>query len=77
MESESLTPLSKIKAGQKVKIVLINAGHGLNSRLASMGLLPNTQVTVVRNGHPGPLVISVRDSKMVLGKGMADKIMVL
>ncbi|HUT29020.1 MAG TPA: FeoA family protein [Sedimentisphaerales bacterium] len=77
MENESLTPLSRIKAGQKVKIVLINAGRGLNSRLASMGLLPNTQVTVVRNGHPGPLVISVRDSKMVLGRGMADKIMVL
>jgi ferrous iron transport protein A len=42
-----------------------------------MGLLPKTQVTVVRNGRPGPLVISVRDSKMVLGRGMADKIMVL
>lgn len=77
MESEPLTPLSSIKAGQKVRIVLIDAGRGLNSRLASMGLLPNTQVTVLRNGSPGPLVVSVRDSKMVLGRGMADKIMVL
>jgi Fe2+ transport system protein FeoA len=77
MESEPLMALSSVRAGQKVKIVLINAGRGLNSRLASMGLLPNTQVTVVRNGRPGPLVVSVRDSKMVLGRGMADKIMVL
>jgi Fe2+ transport system protein FeoA len=42
-----------------------------------MGLVPNVEITVVRNAHPGPFVISVRDSKMMLGRGVADKIMVL
>jgi len=65
-----------VKAGETVKLTRVNAGRGLNIRLASMGLLPNVTLTVVTNGHPGPFVISVKDSKMVLGRGVADKIMV-
>lgn len=76
MEEKPLRPLSMVKAGETVRLTEINAGRGLNSRLASMGLLPNVQITVVRSGHPGPFVISVKNSKMVLGRGMADKIMV-
>ena len=76
MKNKQLIPLSMVRAGQKVKLVSINAGRGLNSRLASMGLLPNVEITVVSNNHPGPFVISVKDSKMMLGRGMAHKIMV-
>lgn len=76
MELKDLKPLSSTKAGEKVRLVSIDAGRGLNSRLASMGLLPNVEITVVNNGHPGPFVISVKGSKMMLGRGMAHKIMV-
>jgi Fe2+ transport system protein FeoA len=65
-----------VAAGQTVKVVKIDAGRGLNSRLAAMGLVPNTQITVVSNGHPGPFVLSVKESKVMLGRGMAHKIMV-
>ncbi|MHC4646690.1 MAG: FeoA family protein, partial [Planctomycetota bacterium] len=54
MEEKPLRPLSTVKSGETVRLTRIDAGHGLNSRLASMGLLPNVQITVVRNGHPGP-----------------------
>jgi len=76
MEQKQTRPLSAVRAGETVKIARIEAGRGLNSRLASMGLVPNVQIKVVRNTHPGPFVISVRDSKMMLGRGMANKIMV-
>ena len=77
MEQKQSRPLSTVQAGETVKLARINAGHGLNSRLASMGLLPNVEITVISNTHPGPFVISVKDSKMMLGRGMAQKIMVL
>jgi len=77
MEQKQIRPLSKVRAGETVKIVRIEAGRGLNSRLASMGLVPNVQITVVKNTHPGPFVISIKNSKMMLGRGMANKIMVL
>jgi len=77
MEDKQTRPLSKVRAGETVKLVAIEAGRGLNSRLASMGLVPNVKITVVNNSQPGPFVISVKNSKMMLGRGMAHKIMVV
>ena len=77
MENKQLKPLSRVRAGETVKLASINASQSLNSRLASMGLVPNVEITVVSNGHPGPFVISVKDSKMMLGRGMVHKIMIL
>jgi Fe2+ transport system protein FeoA len=76
MEQKKVIPLSTIQSGKTVKLVNIEAGRGLNSRLAAMGLLPNMEITVLNNGHPGPFVISVKGSRIMLGRGMADKIMV-
>jgi ferrous iron transport protein A len=77
MKEKHVRLLSSVKAGEKVRLVSINAGHGLKSRLTAMGLLPDEEVTVVSNGQPGPIVIGVKDSKVMLGRGMADKIMVI
>ena len=70
-------PLSSVRAGQTVRLARIDAGRGLHNRLASMGLVPNVQIRVVSNSHPGPFVINVKDSKVMLGRGMAHKIMVV
>jgi len=77
VENKQVRPLSMVKAGETVKLASIKAGRGLNSRLASMGLVPNVEIKVVSNSRPGPFVISVKNSKMMLGRGMAHKIMVL
>ena len=77
MKDKHTRSLSKVQAGETVKLANIEAGRGLNSRLASMGLVPNVEITVISNSHPGPFVISVKNSKMMLGRGMAHKILVL
>jgi ferrous iron transport protein A len=74
---KQLRPLSQVKNGETVRLARIDAGRGLSSRLAAMGLVADIEITVVNNSHPGPFVISVRDSKMMLGRGMAQKIMVV
>ena len=76
MEKKVTQPLSTVRSGESVKLTSIEAGRDLNSRLASMGLVPNAEITVVNNGHPGPFVISVKGTRMMLGRGMAHKIMV-
>lgn len=77
MTDKQLKPLSNVRAGETVKLVRVDAGRGLNNRLASMGLVSNVEITVVSGGHPGPFVISVKNCKMMLGRGVARKIMVL
>lgn len=76
MDKAQLRQLSTIKAGQTVRIARIDAGRGLNHRLASMGLATNTEITVINNSHPGPFVISLKGSRIILGRGMAHKIKV-
>ena len=68
--------LSDIKSGHKARFVGLNAGYGLKTRLATMGLVPNTEITVVKNGHRGPFVVKVKSSKIALGRGLAQKIAV-
>jgi len=68
--------LSVVKTGAKARLVRIDAGRGLNNRLASMGFVPDAEITVVSNGHPGPFVVLVKEVKMALGRGVAHKILV-
>jgi ferrous iron transport protein A len=76
METAITRPLSQVEEGQTVNIIRIDGGRGMRMRLTTLGLLPNTQVTVIHNGGSGPFVISVKNSKMALGRGVVDKIMV-
>jgi len=75
-QSNPIQPLSTVRAGQSVRLARVDAGRGLNSRLAAMGLVTNTEIKVVSNNHPGPFVIIVKEAKVMLGRGMAHKIMV-
>jgi len=76
MEKSQVRPLSTVNTGDTVRLVRVRAGRGLNSRLASMGFVPDAQIRVVSNGHPGPFVIVIKDIKMVLGRGVAQKVFV-
>ncbi|MHC4741094.1 MAG: metal-dependent transcriptional regulator [Planctomycetota bacterium] len=75
-EGRNLRALSTVGVGQRARVAKIEAGRDLNSRLAAMGLVPNAEVTVMSNAHPGPFVVNVKGSKIMLGRGMANKIMV-
>jgi ferrous iron transport protein A len=71
-----LRVLSSVPEGQRVRIAHVQAGRGLTARLAAMGLLPNVEMTVIKNVRPGPFIVSLCDSKVILGRGMAEKIVV-
>ncbi len=71
------TILSHVPSGQVVEIVRCDAGYGLKSRLAAMGLMAGVELKVIQNGHPGPFVVLVKGTRMALGRGMADKIVVV
>lgn len=76
MNTMELIPLSDIQSGRKVRLAAIELGHAVARRLMAMGMLPNVELEVVKNGHPGPFVIRVRGTRIALGKGVAHRIMV-
>ncbi|NLA50257.1 MAG: hypothetical protein GX876_12460 [Bacteroidales bacterium] len=61
--------------GEKVILEKIEGGVGLNNRLSSLGLTPGTELCIIQDTG-GPLLVSVRDSRIALGRGVAHKIMV-
>jgi Fe2+ transport system protein FeoA len=69
-------PLSVVSEGRSVVLRRVKAGRGLTSRLAAMGLIPGVEVHVHRNDRNGPVVLGVAGSRVMLGRGMAQKMCV-
>ncbi len=69
-------PLSMVTAGTSVVLRRVRAGRDLETRLTAMGFVPGETLHVRSNTRPGPLVVTVKGSRVMLGRGMADKIMV-
>mgnify|MGYP000509961753 CR=1 FL=1 len=69
-------PLIMVGEGETAVLRSINGGIGVNKRLAEMGLVPDTEITVIKNNRPGGVILQVKDSKLCLGKGIAYKIQV-
>lgn len=67
-------PLSIVQVGRKVRLISVEAGRGLRSRLTAMGLVPGTEIEVLQNFMHGPFLIEVKGSRIMLGRGMAQKI---
>ena len=79
--SKTKVSLTKLKKGESGRVVFISAGHGksgrFEKRLMDMGLTPGTTVTVVKSApFHGPIEVIVRGSRLALGRGMAERIVV-
>ncbi|MBT9130359.1 MAG: hypothetical protein DDT40_00116 [candidate division WS2 bacterium] len=69
-------PLAMARPGEMVTVIRARAGSGLQKRLADMGLTPGVQIKVVNCQMPGPVIIDLRGSRVALGRGIAQKIIV-
>jgi ferrous iron transport protein A len=70
-------PLCRAGNGEEVTCVELSGGQGVRRHMADLGIIPGTRMRVISGGHePGPVIISVRGAKLMLGKGMAHSILV-
>lgn len=68
-------PLTALKPGRPAWVARVDAGCGLVGRLTALGLVPGTAVEVL-SANGGPLLLSVLGSRLMLGCGMAAKVLV-
>lgn len=68
--------LSAVPGGESVWIEALQGGHNFLSRLACLGFTPGTPLQVVQNYGHGPLIVSLRGTRVALGRGEAGKIVV-
>ena len=71
----AMQPLMMSNEGDRVRVVALTGGAGLDKRMTQMGLNVGAELTVVlRQG--GGLVVQRGESRFALGGGMAHKIIV-
>ena len=73
---ETIVALHKAKQGEKLIVKGFEAGKSMQLRISSMGLKTGDLIEIVSSGFGGQVVIAVGENRLVLGKGMAEKIRV-
>lgn len=68
-------PLSMVNTGEPNVIIRVGGKDEIRRFLENLGLVAGTEVTVVSTVG-GNIILSVRDSRVAIGKDMANKIMV-
>lgn len=68
--------LTNVELGKRVYIIGLSAGKNMQGRLTAMGLVPGTQIEVIASSAWGPVIVAVKGSRVILGHGMAQKVMV-
>ena len=75
-ENKHIT-VSKMKPGQTGKIIEIQGGQGLGTRLSALGIIPGRKLTKISEMlMRGPVTVKTGSTQVAIGHGMADKIIV-
>jgi ferrous iron transport protein A len=72
-----MVPLNRLAIGENGVIKELAGGRGVVGRLAALGFTPDAEVTVLQNFGHGPLIVTVRGTRIALGRGEASKIWVV
>ena len=68
-------PLSMIQEGQPGTVIKVGGREDTRRLLENLGFVIGTMVTVISKIN-GSLIVSVKDSRVAIGKDMANKIIV-
>lgn len=74
---QKIVSITTLKPGQKGKVEFIRGGRNVVQRLCDLGLTNGTSISLIREAPlKGPIEVCVRGCKIVIGRGIADKIFI-
>jgi len=73
---EKIFSMAEAVPGKKYRIIKIDSGCRLNSRLCAMGFIPGEVFYVSGASRGGPLCVLVKGTKFAIGRGMAERIQI-
>jgi Fur family ferric uptake transcriptional regulator len=71
-----LMPLTMAKPGENLILKEFNGGSNVHMRLLTMGLRLGDEIEVITNNSQGQIAVALDFKRFVLGRGLAQKIMV-
>jgi ferrous iron transport protein A len=66
--------LAELKKGERATYQTITAGKAVASRLTSLGFTPGAMIEMTQNYGRGPLVVTIRGTRVALGRQEARSI---
>jgi ferrous iron transport protein A len=69
--------LGYLESGQSGIVANVLGGRGMSSRLATLGFTPGAELIMVQNFGWGPLIVAIRDTRIALGRGEANRVWVI
>ena len=71
-----MKPLGFLSIGRSGVVRDIAGGKSVRSRLTGMGFIEGTSIHMIKNDSSGPLIVAVGEGRLVLGQGVAHKVLV-
>ncbi|MFX1274095.1 MAG: ferrous iron transport protein A [Promethearchaeota archaeon] len=69
--------LTECSKNEKITVISVNAGYKAKNRLANLGIVPGVKIIKKKTApFKGPIEIFVKGTSLVLGRGLASKILV-
>ena len=69
--------LTECNKGEELTVLKVNAGSKAKKRLANLGIVPGIKIVKNKSApFSGPLEILVKGTKLVIGRGIASKVIV-
>ena len=70
--------LIECSTGEKVKVLRVEVGYHAKRRLACLGIIPGVKIKLKRTApFRGPVEVIVKGTSLVIGRGLASKIIVI
>ncbi len=66
--------LDELPTGGEAEVESVNGAGSVMSRLAALGFVPGSRVSMVQNRGRGPLIVSVIHTRVALGRSEAGSI---
>lgn len=72
-----LEPLSAMRRGDRGVVAVLRGGREFRDVMTGMGLRPGAEVTLMsKGGRGGPIMAAIGESRVALGRGMAERVWV-
>jgi len=75
-DAAPVVPLAKVGPGQEAILSRVDGGRGLLLRLTEMGIRPGVRFRVLNRGRPGPFIVLLGATRLVIGQGMVHRMFV-
>ena len=76
MIGNNTVSLCDLADGEPGTVIQLQGGQAFLSRMSALGFTPGAVVSMVRNSGNGPVIVTVLDTQIALGRGQACKVYV-